>query len=176
MKYSFKLVLLLLSTGLAVNSFGQTGVKTLKAGHEFTISIPDYMSRTAGLNQAASIQFKNAIKDAYGFVIEDTKSELKVADLSFTSVKEYYDYFINNYAKDVDDKKISTTNAFKKGENNYIEVSVSYRNKDEDYTYNDYICIIETPTCFYKVICWSSLEEKDKYKKDFQDIAYSLKD
>ena len=61
--------------------FSQTAFKEEKAGHIFYVSLPDYMSKTIGLNTSATIQFKNTIKDVAGFIIEDNKEELiKQAD------------------------------------------------------------------------------------------------
>ena len=56
----------------AVNSvLSQTNFKDYTAGHQFNISLPDYMTKTIGLNSDATIQFKNNVKDIAGFVIED---------------------------------------------------------------------------------------------------------
>ena len=54
------LIIALLLTNTAI--FAQATFKEYKAGHVFYISLPDYMSKTAGLNNAAIIQFKNVIK------------------------------------------------------------------------------------------------------------------
>jgi hypothetical protein len=36
--------------------------------------------------------------------------------------------------------------------------------------------VVETKSAYYKVISWSSVENKDKFKPDFQKILYSIKD
>jgi len=167
------LTFLMLST---LKNQGQTTFKELKVGHEFFINVPDYMNKTVSLNSSASVQFKNVIKDVAGFVIEDSKEDLKLAETNFSSINEYYDYFIKDFLKDEEKRTISTPNTFKKGQNNYLEIDASFSDKDSKIDIYYYVCVIETKNYYYKVLCWSSLENKDKFKKDFQKIAYSLRD
>jgi len=159
-----------------LKSQGQTAIKELRVGHEFFISVPDYMTKTVGLNSAASVQFKNVIKDVAGFVIEDPNVDLKLAELNFASINEYYDYFVKDFLKDEEKRTISNPNVFKKGQNNYLEIDASYFDKDSKVDIYYYVCLIETRDYYYKLLCWSSLENKDKFKSDFQKIAYSLRD
>lgn len=171
-----KYLLALLFALVALTNYGQTSFKDLKVGHVFYISIPDYMSKTTGLNTSASIQFKSVVKDVYGFIIEDSKEDLKLAETNFSSINEYYDFFIKDFLKDEDKRSISTPNSFKKGQNNYLEIDASYFDKDAKIDIYYYVCVVETKDSYYKVLCWSSLENKDKFKADFQKIAYSLRD
>lgn len=79
-----KKTIALLSTILAVitnSAVAQTTLKEHKAGHIFYVSLPDYMSKTVELNSAAAIQYKSAVKDVYGFIIEDNKEELAMAGI-----------------------------------------------------------------------------------------------
>jgi hypothetical protein len=68
----FTMTLVLMTTTL----FAQTELKQHKAGHSFEIGLPAYMSRTIGLNSSSAIEYKNRVKDVYGFVIFDTKEDL----------------------------------------------------------------------------------------------------
>ena len=160
---------------LILKSQGQT-TKEFKVGHEFLISVPDYMNKTVGLNTSASVQFKSVIKDVAGFVIEDSKEELKLAETNFSSINEYYDFFVKDFLKDEDKRTISAPTTITKGQNNYLEIDASYFDKDSKTGIYYYVCIIETKNYYYKVLCWSSLEKKDKFKSDFQKAAYSLRD
>jgi len=134
------------------------------------------MNKTVGLNSAASIQFKNVVKDVAGFLIEDPKEDLKLAETNFASINEYYDYFIKDFLKDEEKRTISKPNIIKKGQNSFLEVDASYFDKDSKMVVCYYVCLIETKDYYYKLLCWSSLENKDKFKSDFQNIAYSLRD
>ena len=154
----------------------QTTMKEYKAGHIFNISLPDYMSKTAGLNSAATIQFINVEKDVAGIVIEDTKEDLQLADMKYGSAKDFYDEFIKDFLKDESKRKVSTPISKKVGTTNFIETDVSYYDNDSKIEIYYFVGIVETVNAYYKVLCWGTLETKDTYKADFQKIFYSLKD
>lgn len=161
---------------IATLASAQTTLKEHKGGHEFNISLPDYMSKTVGLNSSSAIQYKSAIKDVYGFVIFDTKEELKLADMNFTSVNEFYEEFIKDFLKGEEKRTVSQPKFQKKGEINFIESDLTYFDKDAKAEIYYLVGIVETPLSFYKVLSWSTVENKDNFKADFQKILYSLKD
>lgn len=163
---------------LLVNSAASqttTNTKTLRIGTPFSISLPDYMSRTVGLNSAANFQYKNEEKDVYGFVIEDDKEELKLAELSFASVDEFYKDFIEVFLTDAEKKNIGTPAVQKKNGISYLECDVSYFDKDAGAEIYYLVGIVETNSAFYKILSWTTLENKNTYKADFRNILYSFK-
>jgi len=161
---------------LATNAYTQTTFKEFKAGHVFYVSLPDYMTKTTGLNSASTIQFKSTVKDVYGFIIEDDKDELKLAEMNYTSLNEFYEEFIKDFVKEEEKRTVSKSISKKIGETSFIESDVSYFDKDAKMDIYYFVGIVETPSAYYKVLCWASLENKDKFKADFQKIFYSLKD
>lgn len=156
--------------------FAQTTLKEYKAGHVFNISLPDYMSKTSGLNNASAIQYKSTVKDVYGFVVFDTKEELSIIEMNYSSITEFYEDFIKDFLKDEKKRIVSNPLSQKKGEINFIESDVSYYDKDAKAEIYYLVGIVETKTSFYKVLSWSTLENKNKFKADFQKILYSIND
>lgn len=156
-------------------SFGQAAMKQYTVGHPIYVSIPEYMNRTIGLNDDAIFQYKSEVKDVYGYVIEDNKEELKMAELNYTSINEFYDEFIKGFIEGEEKVKVSTP-IQKKGETNSIEVDVSFYSKEAKTEIFYLIGIVETKTAYYKVLSYCTLEYKAKFKADFQKIIYSLKD
>ncbi len=169
-----KLIISSLLILLSIHSTAQ--MKELKAGHVFYISVPEYMDKTYGLNDDATIQFKNVVKDVYGFVIEDTKETLAMVDMKFGSANEFYEHFIKDFLKDEDKRTVGTPKSSSKNGINFVETDVSYYDKDAKGDIYYFVGIVETKDAFYKVLCFTSLENKDKVKADFQKILYSLKD
>ena len=55
------------------------------------------MNKTTGINSDASIQYKSEVKDVYGFVIEDNKEVLKLAEINYTSITEFYEDFVKDF-------------------------------------------------------------------------------
>ena len=157
-------------------AFGQTAMKQHTVGHPIYISLPEYMNRTIGLNDDAAIQYKSEVKDVYGYVIEDNKEELKLAEMNFSSIIEFYEEFIKGFVEGEEKVNQSKPVSQKKGDINYIEVDVSYYSKEAKTEIYYLIGIVETKTAFYKILSYCTLENKTKFKADFQKILYSLKD
>jgi hypothetical protein len=165
-------------TGLILSAspvIGQTASKTISVGKTFFITLPDYMSRTVGLNSAASLQYKSEVKDVYGFVIGDDKEELKLAELDFSSVTEFYEDFMESFLVDAEKKNVSTPVLQKKGEISFLECDVSYYDKEAGAEIYYLVGIVETSFGFYKILSWTTLENKAKFKNDFRSILYSFR-
>ncbi len=161
---------------LTTTAFAQTEFKQYKAGHSFNIGLPEYMSKTIGLNSASAIQYKSTVKDVYGFIIFDTKEDLALVDMKYSSINEFYESFIKDFLKDEEKRKVSKPQSQKKGEKNFIECDVTYYDKDATIEIYYLVGVVETKTAYYKVLSWAAAENKDKFKTDFQKILYSLKD
>ncbi|MCC8408387.1 hypothetical protein LJ707_05560 [Mucilaginibacter sp. UR6-1] len=173
-----KKLVLLVVTFLSFISIvsAQTTLKQYKAGHTFSISLPDYMSKTIGLNSDATIQYKSKIKDVYGFVIVDSKEDLALAEMNFSSLKEFYENFIAKFLKD-EEKRVVSAPVYKKvGDINFVETDVTYYDKEAEAEIYYLAGVVETKAAFYKVMSWATKENKDTFKADFQKILYSLKD
>jgi len=173
MKICFSFLIFVMIT---IVSFGQATMKQHTVGHPISISIPDYMNRTVGLNSSAIFQFKSEVKDVYGYVIEDNKEELKLAEMNYGSVNEFYDDFIKDFSEGEEKVNKSKPIIQKKDDITFIESDFSYYSKDAKAMIYYLVGIVETKTAYYKVLSYCSLENKAKFKADFQKILYSLKD
>lgn len=69
----------------------QTKTMPLIGGLSFTLNVPSYLSKTAGINSAAALQFKSVVKDIYGIVIYDTKEELLALEMNLNSARNFYE-------------------------------------------------------------------------------------
>ncbi len=171
-----KLIVALFVIFNSTTLFAQTTLKEHKVGHVVTVSLPDYMNRTFGLNDDAIIQYKSTVKDVYGFVIEDNKEEMTLAEMNFSSINEFCEEFAKDFLKD-EKKKVFTYPEYKKiGDTNFAEFDATYYDKDAKTEIYYLVGIVETKTAFYKILAYSTKENKDKFKADFQSILYSIKD
>ncbi|MDD4971120.1 MAG: hypothetical protein PHT07_16960 [Paludibacter sp.] len=161
---------------ISITSFGQTTVKEFKVGHIFYVSLPDYMSKTTGLNDASVIQFKNSVKDIAGFIIEDNKEELDLLEMKFSSIDDFYENFIKDFLIKQKNRTISQPVSQMIGNNKFIECDATYYDKDSKMKIYYFVGIVETKDAYYKVLCFGGLESKDKYKADFQKTLYSIRD
>lgn len=175
MKQMFSIItasLLLITT----STFAQAEFKQYKAGHTFDISLPSYMNKTGGINTSSAIQYKSVVKDVYGFVIFDTKEELSLVDMNYASLSEFYEDFIKDFLKDEKKRKVSKATYQTKGAINFVESDVTYYDEDAKTEIYYLVGVVETNSAFYKVLSWATIENKDKFKADFQKILYSVKD
>ncbi len=166
------IVLVLMSS----SAFAQTKLQEHKAGHVFYVGLPDYMNKTLELNSAAVIQYKSEVKDVYGFIIEDNKEELKLAEFNYNSISEFYEGFIKDFVADEEKRVVSKPTYKKIGNTNFVESDVTYFDKDATIDIYYLVGIVETKDAFYKVLSWSAAKNKDQFKADFQKIIYSLRD
>lgn len=161
---------------MTATTVAQNELIEYKAGHTFTISLPDYMSKTGGLNSDSAIQYKNTVKDVYGLVIFDTKEDLSLVEIKYSSANEFFEDFIVDFLKDEDKRNVAKPKSQKKGDITFIECDATYYDKDAQTEIYYLVGIVETKTAFYKVLSWATVENKNKFKSDFQKILYSLKD
>lgn len=169
-------ILTIALTTLTINTFAQTNQKEYKIGHVVTINLPDYMSKSIGINNSSIIQYKNTVKDVYGFIIEDNKEELAMADINYSSINEFCEDFAKDFLKDEKKKTFSYPDYKSIDDTNFAEFDATYYDKDAKAEIYYLVGIVETKTSFYKVLSYTSKENKDKFKADFQSIIYSLKD
>lgn len=165
--------ILLMTVG---TSFAQTPVRTEKIGHVFSITVPDYMTRTIGLNDAASAQFKNEIKDVYTLVIEDSKADLELVDMKFLNAMEFYEEFIKDFLKGEKDRNIGTPKSFEKDGVKFVQVEATYYDKDAKAKVYYNITIAETQGYFYKILSYTSEANKTKLRDDLFKLGTTIRD
>lgn len=160
----------------SLTMFAQTNMTNYKAGHTFDVSIPDYMTKTTGLNDAATFQFQNTVKDIAGFIIYDTKEDLELVELKYTNAQEFYESFIKDFLDKQKNRNISEPKIQTIGDINFVECDASCYSKESKTDIYYFVGIVETKKAFYKLLCFGGIENKEKYKADFQKILYSIKD
>jgi pyruvoyl-dependent arginine decarboxylase (PvlArgDC) len=174
-----KRIIVTLSLILALSTStisAQTTLKEYKVGHVVNVSLPDYMSKTMGLNSSSILQYKSTVKDVYGFIIEDNKEELALVEMNYSSINEFCEDFAKDFLEDEKKKTFSYPEYKKIGDINFAEFDASYYDKEAKGEIYYLVGIVETKTSYYKVISYTSLGNKDKFKADFQKILYSLND
>ena len=174
----FKNILIAASFILMTNSssFAQTTFNTVKTGHTVSFSVPDYMSRTTGINDVSFLQFKSIPKDVYTFMIEDSKVELDIVEMKFTSVMDFYEFFIKDFLISEKKRKVNTPVSFTKDDVNYVQTELTYYDKDSKFEIYYNITIAETAGYFYQILSYTSEENSVNVKADLTALGSSLKE
>lgn len=166
--------LFILSLALLCNTLQAQNFVTQKGGHCYTLDVPDYLKKTFSLNDVASLQYKNEDKVAFCIVIDDNKEHLEEVEVTFTGIKNFLEDFLEGYNTEAADRKLSTPIEFTSNNNKHAQAELTW--SDEDGKFYMLVTAVETKTHYYKILCWTVLENKDSLKKDFLKIAKSLKD
>ncbi len=165
--------ILLLTFVFSINSFSQNFL-TETGGNCYSIDIPNYMAKTYDLNDVATVQYKNTLKEAYTIVIEDSKDELKSLSMIFLDSKDFLENFTKDYQIESDSRTISKITEFNSNGNQHAQVEMTWN--DENGEFYMLITTVETNKHYYKILCWTLLEYKDKLRNDYLTISKSLKD
>ena len=156
--------------------FAQTTFNSVKTGHTVSFSVPDYMSRTTGINDVSFLQFKSIPKDVYTFMIEDSKVELDIVEMKFSTVMDFYEFFIKDFLISEKKRKVNTPVSFKKDNVNYVQTELTYYDKDSKFDIYYNITIAETAGYFYQILSYTSEENSINVKADLTALGSSLKE
>lgn len=164
----------LLTTVLIYQSVFAQNFTTQTGGHCYSLDIPDYLTKTYQLNDVASLQYMNASKEAYVMVIEDSKDHLQEVGSKFSGSEDFLQNLLKTYPSGVQNKKISDIRNFKSNKYDHSQVELTW--DTEDNSLYMIITSVETPTHFYKIMCWTLLQYKDDFREDYLKISKSLRD
>jgi hypothetical protein len=166
----------LFTIALLIGSFTTfaQGFTSQKGGHCYTMDIPDYMLKTYELNDVASLQYINSAKEAYVIVIEDVKEQLQDVGIKFSNAKDFLKHFTADYKKDAKKRKLSSITEFESNGNGHAQVELSWKEDDTDFYM--LITAVESKTHFYKVMCWTTVNNLDLLKEDFLTMSKTIKD
>lgn len=174
MKYRnlvFSTLLILISA----NTFGQKKNDHIKIGHVFYISLPEYMNRTVGINDFASVEFEDSIKDIGGFIVVDKKEDILLAKKYYSSIEQFFNNYIHTFSIRKIEEVFNKTTKKINGKN-FIECDMSYTDEASGIDIYYFLAVVETDCCYYKFLCYSKLENSEEYKPVFQNILFSIKE
>lgn len=156
----------------------QTKMVEYKTGHVVKLSVPEYMSRTSGLNEDACLEFQNAVKEVYTIVIQDDKESLQLAELNYDGIEEFYEMIFKELGvgESYLNRKVGTPKKKTIGTYKFIINDCSLRDKELEADLYYVMGLVETPNSYYQVMSWTLLENKEKFKKEFENIVYTLKE
>lgn len=166
--------LILLFTVLAYIAGAQARFEAKKGGHCYTLDIPNYMTKTFELNDAASLQYQNTAKEAYIIAIEDSKEELESLGLKFVSAKDFLESFVEEYQADASERTLSPIKESASLGNTIAQTELTWENDGSSFFM--LVTAVESKSHFYKILTWTIGANKDLLLKDFIAVSKSLKD
>lgn len=146
------------------NLYAQTSLSEKKVGHVYYLGIPDYMLKTYDLNDVASLQYKNAAKEAYTIVIEDSKEQLEALGVKYADAEDFLNSFLEDYNKEAKNRKVSSVKKFEANGNKCAQVEHTWQDENNNDLYM-LITTVESKTHFYKIMSWTLGKFKNNFKK-----------
>jgi hypothetical protein len=150
------------------------GFSARKGGHCYTMDVPDYMTRTFALNDAASLQYQDLSIPAFIIVIEDEKEELQSVDMKFSGPPEFLEFFVNDFKKDATDRRVSPIASFTSNGKEHAQREVVW--KEETSEFFMLVTAVDSAGHFYKILCWAPTEARSRVEADFRRVSKSIRD
>ena len=138
------------------------------------MKMPEYLTRAYDLNDAASLQYKSLVRDAYVIVIEDSREELSGIGMVFGNTREFLHYFADDFKAEAGERSAGEVREFRANGNQHAQMEMTWR--ENDIGFYMLITAVESKTHFYKIMCWTVAAQADQFRKDFEIISSSLTD
>lgn len=149
--------------------------------NKYSLSIPAFLSKTDDLNEDASLEYQNPLREFYVITIDESKKELDQA-LIDNDLTDYYENNIEGYSDLILEglhyglKNAKTSNILDTTVNKMPAKLTSISGEVDGFEIFYYIGIYEGKDRFYQVLTWTLNNRKSMYKSQMEKILHSLKE
>lgn len=150
---------------------------------QFTMEVPEFMSKASSLNDAASLQYQNIFKETYVIVIDESKDEylnaykdLDVYDTARSVIANYMDTQVQSTTSSLDVIEKSKIASFKTHglKAKSIEIDANLEGVSSSITY--FMTCIEGRDHLYMVLAWTLRDKKDKHRETFKRMVRTFRE
>jgi len=154
-------------------------VETVKVEGRYTIDLPSYLDKTEDLNKAASLQYKNAMREFYVLVIDEPKANfnkvLEEGELDYTAnIDGYSKLLADDIAKSSGlavTPKMETTTI-----NNLNARTIKFDGTVNGVNVYWIIAYVEGKNRYYQILTWTLDTKKTDNEADMNAIVESFKE
>lgn len=153
--------------------------KKRRVNNQYVIKVPTYMKKTDVLNDDASLQYMNSLKEAYISIIDEEKDSFVQI---FKDLGEYNDSL--SIAENYKNIQLGSFKEFVIGYKAYDEITVDYNGKPSYYSTVDgkvdgidisySFRFVEGKESLYMLVCWTLDRRKEKYKNTYKEMLDSF--
>ncbi|MBN4072921.1 hypothetical protein JYT74_02655 [Crocinitomix catalasitica] len=155
----------------------------IEINNQYKMHIPDYMEQAYTLNEEASLQYQNIVKETYCIIIDEPKDEfVEVFELmgdydNSKSVIDNYSGVQVGFLTEGIDVSVQTDPKSKKI-NGLAAVIVEIEGMAQGVLYEIfyYLTFIEGADDLYMIMAWTLQESKDEYKATFAKMVESFEE
>lgn len=174
-----KLRLLLLAFVAITLSACDGEPQTVTIKNKYSVELPSFLSVATDLNDDASLQYENGMREFYVVVIDEPRKDFDDMminnDLGYTpDLDGYSQILIDDVRETLHDK--NTAKAEKTTINGLEARTTSLTGTVQNLDVYWKVGYIQGKKDYYQVLCWTLTENKDKYDAQMADIIKSFKE
>ena len=151
----------------------------------YKIKIPEYMREMQGLNEEASLQVGNPVKEVYTIVLDENKAEIieflssqSIYDINSSPLENYSFMMQSYYEEGIENYNLISEHNFTSGKNfgKTFTFTGTFYNEDLYSNLNVfyYITYIEGRKNLFQIMSWSLEKNHSKYSNDLKNIGKTL--
>ena len=171
-------ILLLAIVALALNAC-DSKPETVTIKNKYSVELPSFLTVATDLNEDASLQYENGTREFYVVVIDEPRKAFDDMMLSGElgygpDLDGYSQLLVDDVRETIADK--STAKPTKAKINGLDARLTSLSGTVEDLNVYWRVGYIQGKKDYYQVLCWTLLENKEKYDAQMGEIINSFKE
>lgn len=155
--------------------------QTVVIDNKYSMELPDFLSKTTILNDEASLQYMNGLKELYIAVLDEPMSDFELAlkendltDEYKNDLKGYSSLVIDTFKENLEIVSMSDPN--QTTINGLPALIYTVKAKVENYVaYYNYV-FIQGKKDYYQIITWTLDSKEDDHKEQMQTMISSFKE
>ncbi|WP_338760770.1 hypothetical protein WAF17_14215 [Bernardetia sp. ABR2-2B] len=159
----------------------KTTYETIKTDQKYSLDLPTYLQPANDLNDDATLQYQNLIKEFYVVVIEDSKEDynqmLEMSDTTGTNSNKFESFsklFSDSYEQNLNLTIDKNPTDFKIGSLSAKTFSMTGTLEESEIYYH--FTLIDGKDTYYQVLQWTLAGRKESYKGEMDKIIKSFKE
>lgn len=172
----------LLFTALASCNSNLDQTKSIKVKNQYSLDIPEALNKVTNLNDDASLQYQNPLKELYIIVIDETKESVNNA-ISLNNLDETYTPDINGYSELLLSNYMDGEIELKQNPvlrdtiiNGLKSKVTDIEGNSEGYDIYWKAAYIEGKNNYYQVLAWTLGSKKEEHKNIMRKMLESFKE
>lgn len=171
-------LLLLAFVALTLSSCNQKP-QTVTIKNKYSVDLPSFLSVATGLNDDASLQYKNEMREFYVVVIDESRKDfddmMQSGELGYgADLDGFSQLLVDDVRETIGDK--NTEKPVKTKINGLDARLTSLTGTVEDINVYWRAGYIQGKKDYYQVLCWTLTDNKDKYDAQMTEIIKSFKE
>lgn len=153
-------------------------VKTITIKNKYSVELPEFLSKSQGLHDNASLQYQNVFKEFYIVVIDEPKKEF--AEIASTTedfspdLNGYHQILKSGLEEGIQKIDITPTKDIQINGLKAKTFSLTGELSEIPIYYN--VAYIEGKDTFYQIVTWTLKSSKQKYQEPMEKIISSFKE